>query len=330
MRTRRRDARVWDNRAPRGDPIAACSRDAQRILEPADVTGSHYRSAGGTVLPRLAWLLAVAVFCWIAAFWIWRLFEPPPKAIVAPPITDHAGAIVAGSAFGYARPASTPPSVAPEAPPALDARLRLLGIAREPGDPKSHASRALFRIDRRILWLQPGQEIDRGIVLAAIDDDGVRIDVNGRAIRVALREPRPSPPRGTVPASAPVSAAPTAPAAAAAGEACKLSPEQRTRAYILRPEIIEGVMRERNGWTDLFKPAGIGLSVQNPGGTGAMLGLYGNDILTKAGGAQLGSLDDVVRLILEPLARNEAVVVSGLRSGQPREWIYAGINCLAR
>jgi S1-C subfamily serine protease len=80
----------------------------------------------------------------------------------------------------------------------------------------------------------------------------------------------------------------------------------------------------------LFKPAGIGLLVQNPGGTGAMLGLYGNDMLMKADGAQLGNLDDVVRLVLEPLSRNESVVVSGARSGQPREWIYAGVNCLAR
>jgi len=61
-----------------------------------------------------------------------------------------------------------------------------------------------------------------------------------------------------------------------------------------------------------------------------MLGLYSNDILTRADGAQLGGLDDVLRLVLQPLSRNESVVVSGLRSGQPREWIYAGVNCLAR
>ena len=115
-----------------------------------------------------------------------------------------------------------------------------------------------------------------------------------------------------------------------AANACKLAPEQRARAYVLRPEIVDGVMRERNGWTDLFKPAADGLLVQNPGGTGALLGLYSNDILSKADGAQLSGPDDVLRLVLQPLARNESVVVTGSRGGQSREWIYAGMNCLPR
>ena len=61
-----------------------------------------------------------------------------------------------------------------------------------------------------------------------------------------------------------------------------------------------------------------------------VLGLYGNDLLSKADGAQLSSIDDLLRLVLQPLARNESVIVTGSRGGQPREWIYAGMNCLAR
>lgn len=217
--------------------------------------------------------------------------------------------------------------VASTSTPAVDARIRLLGIAREPGDPAGRASRALFRIDKRVLWLRTGDELDSGVALAAIDAEGVRIVANGRETRLPLREKRTVPARSAKPTGVPVAV--PAPSAASV-DSCKLSAEQRSHAYILRPEIIEGVVRERNGWSDLFKPAGVGLMVQNPGGTGAMLGLYGNDILTKANGAQLGNLDDVVRLILEPLARNETVAVSGLRGGQPREWIYAGVNCLAR
>ena len=90
------------------------------------------------------------------------------------------------------------------------------------------------------------------------------------------------------------------------------------------------MMSERSSWSDLFKPTANGLVVSNPGGTGAMLGLYGNDVLSKADGAQLGSVDDMLRLVLQPLARNESVVVTGSRAGQPREWIYAGMNCIAR
>ena len=73
-----------------------------------------------------------------------------------------------------------------------------------------------------------------------------------------------------------------------------------------------------------------GVLVQNPGGTGAMLGLYANDLLAKADGAQLTGPEDVLRLVLQPLARNGSVIVSGSRGGQPREWIYAGMTCLQR
>jgi hypothetical protein len=293
------------------------------------VSGPDYRSGLPGIAGRFAWLCAVAAFCWIAAHWIWRAYEPAPVVSSPPPVGDFAAAILSGPALGYARPAAQQagaPAVA-----VVDPKIRLMGIAREPGDRVGRESRALFRIDRRILWLRAGDELDRGVTLAAIDADAVRIRANGRETRLPLREPRPAIPQkaGTPPGASPAAAARQAPPASA-GDTCKLTGEQRSRAYILRPEIIEGVVRERSGWTDLFKPAGVGLAVQNPGGTGAMLGLYGNDILTRADGAQLANLDDVVRLILEPLARNETVVVSGLRGGQPREWIYAGVNCLAR
>jgi hypothetical protein len=294
------------------------------------VTGtSQRRGLYGSVGP-IVWLVAVAAFCWIAAHWIWRAFEPALVAAVPPPVGDFATAILSGPALGYARPAVQPLASAAAAVAVVDPKIRLMGIARVPGDRGGAASRALFRIDRRVLWLRAGDELDRGITLAAIDVDAVRIVANGRETRLPLREPRPkAAAKSTIPPGTPPAAA-QQPPSAGAGDSCKLTGEQRARAYILRPEIIEGVVRERNGWTDLFKPAGVGLAVQNPGGTGAMLGLYGNDILTRADGAQLANLDDVVRLILEPLARNETVVVSGLRAGQPREWIYAGVNCLAR
>src|SRR5438093_598635 len=83
--------------------------------------------------------------------------------------------------------------------------------------------------------------------------------------------------------------------ATVAGDSCKLQPDQRVRAYVLRPEIIDSVLRERTGWGDLFRASAGGLVVQNPGGTGAMLGLYGNDVLSKADGAQLSTTDDVLR-----------------------------------
>lgn len=280
------------------------------------------------VFQALVFLCALGVFAWVAAYWIWRAAEPPTAPALVRQDTDWSARILSGSALGFTRaePALTPQ---PTTPGAAEGRIRLMGIAREPGDRRRTAARALFKIDnKRILWLRVGEELDPGITLAAVDADGVRLARDGREIRLPLRE------RGQT-ATRAASAAPStnvarAPLPAPAASACKLAPEQRARAYVLRPEIVDGVMRERSGWTDLFKPAAGGLLVQNPGGTGAMLGLYSNDVLSKADGAQLSGPDDVLRLILQPLARNESVIVTGARGGQAREWIYAGMSCLLR
>jgi len=282
---------------------------------------------------RIAWFCAVAFFCWIAAHWLWRAFEPAATPAPIRETADWSAAILSGRAFGFARTETAASPVVPAVPPAT-ARLRLMGIAREAGPREGPASRALLKIDnKRYLWLRAGEELEPGLKLVAIEPDAVRMARDGTETRLLLREPKPALPRGAaVSAPGPQAASPVAAQSATPGalNACKLTPEQRGRAYILRPEIIDGVLRERNGWGDLFKPAGIGLQVTNPGGTGAMLGLYSNDILTKADGAQLGGLDDIARLVLQPLTRNESVVVSGVRAGQPREWIYAGVNCLFR
>ena len=269
----------------------------------------------------------MGVFAWVAAHWIWRAFEPSlasPSAIRSPD-GDWSSRIVAGGAFGYSRAEMQAQQGA--TPAAIDSRIRLLGLAREPGQRGRIESQALFKIDKRILWLRPGEALDPGITLTAIDPEGVRLQANGREVAMPLRDrkPVPLPMGGRGGAPAPALARANVP-----GDACKLPAEQRTRAYVLRPEIVDGVMRERSTWADLFKVTANGLVVSNPGGTGAMLGLYGNDLLSKADGAQLSSIDDLLRLVLQPLARNESVIVTGSRGGQPREWIYAGMHCLAR
>jgi hypothetical protein len=237
---------------------------------------------------------------------------------------DWSAAILSGSALGYVRAPTGPAGSAAGASAPADSRVRLLGIAREParaGKPPIYAQ-ALLKVDqKRILWLRAGEPIEAGMVLAAVDADGVRIDQNGREFRLPLRVP------GIAGARAGVATPSSRPSAA---DACKLTPEQRRRAYVLRPELIDSAMRDRAGWVDVFKATADGLLVQNPGGTGAMLGLYASDLLREAGGARLAGVDDVLRLVLQPLTRNESVVVTGVRSGQPREWIYTGTNCPPR
>jgi hypothetical protein len=298
------------------------------------------------IFQSLATLAAMALFAWIAAHWIWRALEPaaPPPAMATTSEGDLASRITGGSAFGFARGGGAQAGAEAATQAQLDARIRLLGIAREPGRRGQSAGQALFKIDRRILWLSAGDELDPGIKLSAIDADGVRLSANGREVRMPLRVERPAAkPGGVAPASGGAQPAAAAPAAAIAGVAppaapagtraadgCRLALEQRSRAYVLRPEIVDSVMRERSSWADLFKAGPTGLVVQNPGGTGAMLGLYANDVLSKADGAQLAGTDDVLRLVLQPLARNDSVVVTGSRAGQPREWIYAGMSCINR
>lgn len=279
------------------------------------------------VSQALIFLCALAVFGWVAAYWIWRVAEPTLAPALVQQETDWSARILSGSALGFTRAEPTL-TQQPATPSAAEGRIRLMGIAREPGDHGRKAAQALFKIDnKRILWIRAGEELDPGITLAAVDADGVRLARDGKEIRLPLREQRAQPAARTA-SIAPSISGPKASVPAA--NACKLAPEQRARAYVLRPEIVDGVMRERSGWTDLFKPAADGLLVQNPGGTGAMLGLYSDDVLSKADGAQLSGPDDVLRLILQPLARNESVIVTGSRGGRLREWIYAGMSCLPR
>ena len=272
----------------------------------------------------------MALFAWVAAHWIWVVMEPaaPVRAIPIPSEADLSARITSGGAFGFSRAEETPASSGAAQLAQLDARIRLLGLALEPGARGRRESQALFKIDKRILWLRAGDELDPGVKLAAIEADGVRLSANGRDVRMALRVDKPAVRSGTV-AGAPVVAA-SGVAVARPGDPCKLAPEQRSRAYVLRPEIVDSVMRERSSWADLFKASATGLVVHNSGGTGAMLGLYSNDVLSKADGAQLSSTDDMLRLVLQPLARSDSVVVTGSRAGQPREWIYAGMSCINR
>jgi hypothetical protein len=279
------------------------------------------------VFKALVSLCALSLFAWVAAHWIWRATENSASPTVVPQRTDWSARILSDGALGFTQ-ATPAPAMPAAAPGVVEGRIRLMGIARHPGTRERSAAQALFKIDgKRILWLHAGEEVDPGITLVAVEADGVRLARDGREVQLPLR-PRLRPPSPAALSAAASTASKGSPTVAAA--TCRLAPEQRSRAYVLRPEIVEGVMRERSGWTDMFKSVPEGLQVQNPGGTGAMLGLYGNDMLSKADGARLSGHDDVLRLILQPLVRNESVVVTGSRGGQPREWIYAGMNCLPR
>lgn len=276
----------------------------------------------------LVFLVAVSAFAWVAAYWVWRITEPKATSVLVQQETDWSARILAGDALGFTL--AEPPPVSQSVVPGLvETRFKLMGIARSPGTAGRTDAQALFKVDnRRILWLRVGEALEPGVALTAIEANAVRLARDGKEVRLLLRETTVPATRSGSAINRSIATRETVPASTTT--ACKLAPEQRGRAYVLRPEIVDGVMRERSGWADLFKPTAEGVQVQNPGGTGAMLGLYSNDLLSKADGAQLGGADDVLRLILQPLARNGSVIVTGSRGGQPREWIYAGMGCLPR
>ena len=112
------------------------------------------------VFQALVFLCALALFAWVAAYWIWRVAEPAASPALVPQETDWSARILSGGALGFARfePSTTSPTITPSV---VEGRIRLMGIAREPRDSGRNAAQALFKVDsKRILWLRVGEALD--------------------------------------------------------------------------------------------------------------------------------------------------------------------------
>jgi len=75
-------------------------------------------------------------------------------------------------------------------------------------------------------------------------------------------------------------------------------------------------------WTAMLAPAQGALVVRDETGLAPMLGMKAGDRIAQANGVALGSIDDVLAVVVKPLVASQAVRLSGTRGGQPREWLF--------
>ena len=283
----------------------------------------------------LATLLGAALLALVIAHWGWRWFGPGDTS-VAPgaSATPSSDTIIAAAPFGRALQPEATAAVATAAAPrggGLAADAKLLGVfAGTDG-----SGYALLRLpERGPVLVHSGQDISPGVRLDAVNKAGITISEQGARRDIALR-----PEAGTALAPAPGSAAPATVAAAAPqptlsrsaqraamrnGEdpACR-APQGFTGAiYRLNAELLTGMAAQPQSWSALLSPDGGALVVRDETGLATMLGMKAKDRLQQANGIPLNAVNDVLTAIVKPLTASQAVRLSGIRDGKPREWLF--------
>jgi hypothetical protein len=303
-------------------------------------------------LGTLATLAALALAATVAAYWGWRWLGPTSGPRLAAPVAvSSAPGIEAAHLFG--RPAGGGGTAGPMAAPSAGAReIRLLGVFAG----RDGRGQALVRSGSQPARLvRSGQEIEPGLVLASVEPNAIVISDGGTERRIELRVPAGAAPAPGAPAAsralpgapgAPAGApgapagAPGAPAGAPGAQPAKGSPARagapvaanaslcRRPAdfdgdlYLLRAELLQGMIRQPEGWRGLIRQQDGGLVVSDSTGFAAMLGLRAGDRVERANGVALLSYEDVAAHLLQPLTVRQRVVVSGARDGKLRQWMY--------
>ena len=241
-------------------------------------------------------LLALAVLCWITAYWIWRWLAPAP-VLPAISLPDSRLSIPPGSLFGSVNR----PSLSMTATTSTAASdYRLLGVFSE----SEGQGYALFQLaERKSKLVKQGQEIKSGVILRKVEPDAIQVEEQGDMRRIALRENSKSL----------LTARPTS-------RTCPLTAGELQQAYLLRSELLEGLTGNKEIWAALLQPAADALIVKDEGSVGKLLGLQAADRLERSNGVQLANLEDVSRYIIQPLLRNEVVIITGSRQGKIQEW----------
>lgn len=278
----------------------------QREYRSAPRESSSVNSAIVRAVAALATLAAVALLAAVAALWGWRAFGP--AAVRIPPATpaDPAATILAsGLLVG-------PGAIAPSAPPKEESSLasgqtRLIGVLAE----REGRGYALFRLPSGPRLVAAGEEIAQGATLVAVRPDGITVRDAGGERRVVLRgEPPPKTPPATAVA-----------ARAVRSPACAVPAGFKGTVLRLNAELFQGIIARPESWTALVIPERGALSVRDESGFVTMLAMKKGDRLEQANGVALAVPDDVVRAVLQPLAAQQPVRISGARNGTPREWL---------
>jgi hypothetical protein len=254
----------------------------------------------------LATLIAMALLAAVAAMWGWRAFGPAAVHIAPATPADPTATILASGLL--AGPGAAPPSSPPKEESSLAAgETRLIGVLAE----REGRGYALFRLPSGPRLVAAGQEIAQGATLVAVRPDGITVRDAGGERRVVLRgEPPPKTPPATPVATR-----------AVRSPACAVPAGFKGPVLRLNAELFQGIIARPESWTALVIPERGALSVRDESGFVTMLAMKKGDRLEQANGVALAVPDDVVRAVLQPLAAQQPVRISGARNGAPREWL---------
>ncbi|MBI3149832.1 MAG: hypothetical protein HYZ17_15090 [Betaproteobacteria bacterium] len=258
-------------------------------------------------LATVATVLGLALLAWVLAFWIWRWLEPaavfPPAAQVADPVQ----VLRDGALFGHA-PRSTANSPLEAATAGAH---RLLGVFAQSG---GGGWALLKRADNSVRLLREGEEIQTGEKLDLVLPQGVEILQGGARHKLTLGRVDSDPRVGGGALSGP----------------CPLSPEERRRAFYVRPELLSGIAQGLNGARKLFRQHGGAWVVAVDDPALAALGFEAGDRIERGNGVPLLSEDALRGAIVEPVLQSRVLRLSGQRKGKAREWIYANAALCSR
>ena len=259
------------------------------------------------IVAAIATLVAAALLAVVVAWWGWRAFGPapihiPPAAPPDPVATILASGLLAG------RGAAAPAAPAKEEVTLAAGDTRLLGVLSE----RDGRGYALFRLPTGPRLVAAGQEIAQGAKLVAVRPDGVTIRDAGGERQVVLRgEPPPKAPLATAVAARTTRANP----------ACAIPAGFKGTVLRVNAELFQGIIAKPESWAALVTADRGALSVLDESGFVTMLAMKKGDRLEQANGVALAVPDDIARAVLQPLSTQQAVRISGARSGVPREWL---------
>lgn len=268
-------------------------------------------AAGGALL--LALIAAALVVASVG----WRVLGPAPVPTAPGAAAEPLPTILASGLWGGAADATPVPV---DAAPRTITDVRLLGVMAE----RNGAGYALFRLPDGPRFVGRGQDVTEGLRLTAVRPEGVTLRDRGSDRTMELRaDPKAPVPPASTSTSAAIAAAPAGGTRVAAIRNPVCTPPAGFKGAVLRlnAELFQGIVAKPESWTALVMPDRGALVVRDDSGFIAMLAMKRQDRLEQANGIALAAPEDIVGAVLKPLAGQQAVRITGMRDGAPREWL---------
>jgi hypothetical protein len=257
------------------------------------------------VLVVAAWLVALALLALTLAYWGWAWFGPAPLALPpVPAVADPLQRIADARLFGSPTQATATAS----APSSSSGDLRLMGVFAQ----RDGRGYALFRAGTRgAMLVASGDQVGSGVSVAEVRPDGVTLLEGGVRRDLTLR------------ASTLVEPSAPAKSAAVASKSSACAPPANFVGPVVRlnAELLGGLASAPDNWKSLVTAGSGALIVRDPGGFAQMLGLKNGDRIERANGIALAIPEDIASTVLQPLTKNQQVLVVGTHDGKPQQWL---------